>query len=550
MGIPAYFSHVIREYNTIIQTMAAVRGQHRTQIARLYLDSNSIIYDTVYAHNPDEDPAVGSPDYERHIITQVCKKIDYYISLVNPSQLVYIAFDGVAPVAKLHQQKTRRHKSHLEKQIKRALNPDTYQPGWNTAAITPGTQFMAALGAALRAHFAHHASKSGVAVVVSDSTEPGEGEHKIFADIRRRGGSDISVVYGLDSDLIMLTLLHLAHDPNLYLFRETPHFIKTIDKNLNPDEVYSLNIPKFSKIIQQKLGGRRRVGAGLANNQLIADYIFISFILGNDFVPHSPMLNIRTNGISYVMGAYRNLVDTDPSFALTSSRTAAAGPRINWRNFRRFVEILAKNEKDWLSKEYNIREKQHRKYAREAETPEQRYEVLPILERADEFYIDHTTPGWRHRYYKTLFDVDTSHSAVGVSRLKEICVNYLEALEWTFLYYCGGCPDQKWRYAHHYTPLWSDVLVYIPYFDSTFFDDARPPTAPISPYTQLAYVLPKPAWDLLPAAKRRVLERYDAAQAGALSDCGVLKWPFCKYLWEAHLVMPHIDIDALEAVMA
>jgi len=31
----------------------------------------------------------------------------------------------------------------------------------------------------------------------------------------------------------------------LYLFIETPHFIKTIDKTLNPHELYLIDIPKL-----------------------------------------------------------------------------------------------------------------------------------------------------------------------------------------------------------------------------------------------------------------------------------------------------------------
>ena len=69
-------------------------------------------------------------------------------------------------------------------------------------------------------------------IIVSPPNEPGEGEHKIFEYIRQNKDyhqSSKTAIYGLDADLLMLTLNHLRCAEQLYLFRETPHFIKTID---------------------------------------------------------------------------------------------------------------------------------------------------------------------------------------------------------------------------------------------------------------------------------------------------------------------------------
>ena len=50
----------------------------------------------------------NNDDFERKLISAVCKKIEDYIQQISPNQVVYIAFDGVAPVAKLNQQKNRK----------------------------------------------------------------------------------------------------------------------------------------------------------------------------------------------------------------------------------------------------------------------------------------------------------------------------------------------------------------------------------------------------------------------------------------------------------
>ena len=102
MGIPAYFSHIIKNYPNILQ-----KFQKKFLVDNLFLDSNSIIYDCLR----DINYSGNNDDYERKLINAVCKKIETYIQQISPTNIVYISFDGVAPVAKLNQQKNRRYKS-------------------------------------------------------------------------------------------------------------------------------------------------------------------------------------------------------------------------------------------------------------------------------------------------------------------------------------------------------------------------------------------------------------------------------------------------------
>ena len=111
MGIPYYFSHVVKEHSKIIMKYKDL--QCRTN--SLFLDSNSIVYDVLRIISKDYNG--NNEKFEDNLILGVCNKLDTYINEIKPNNQVYIAFDGVAPVAKLEQQRTRRHKSMLEKKI-------------------------------------------------------------------------------------------------------------------------------------------------------------------------------------------------------------------------------------------------------------------------------------------------------------------------------------------------------------------------------------------------------------------------------------------------
>ena len=207
MGIPSYFAYIIRNHKKIIGKLEVLTDPTKTdtyvKMNNLYLDCNSIIYDSL-----QRDECNGQENnYEDTIIKTVCKKIDEYINVIKPSDNIFIAFDGIPPVAKLSQQKNRRYKAWYQNRIFNIVDK------WDTANITPGTPFMTKLNNEVQKYFINGAIRYGVKnIVVSCSDEVGEGEHKIYNYIRcnpvEHKGSN-TVIYGLDADLIMLSLNHL-----------------------------------------------------------------------------------------------------------------------------------------------------------------------------------------------------------------------------------------------------------------------------------------------------------------------------------------------------
>jgi 5'-3' exonuclease len=162
--------------------------------------------------------------------------------------------------------------------------------------------------------------------------------------------------------------------------------------------------------------------------------------------------------------------------------------------------------------------------------------MLPMKERSVEKYINPYSKDWEYRYYKALFDIEITDE-----RRKQICVNYLEGLEWTFHYYMTGCIDWKWCYNYHYAPLFKDLVKYIPHMDTQFLK--RKEKEPIEDLVQLCYVLPRQNLNLLPVEVNIVLLQ----RLGHLyGDDYEFKWAYCRYFWESHVEMNEININELE----
>tara|TARA_Y100001958_G_scaffold160092_1_gene166160 strand:+ start:3078 stop:4694 length:1617 start_codon:yes stop_codon:yes gene_type:complete len=537
MGIPSYFSHIVRKHRNIIKKYSS----SNISIDNLYLDCNSIIYDSVRLIKGVKNTRT----FEKKLIKTVCEKIVYYIEEIAPQQRVYIAFDGVAPVAKLEQQRNRRYKSWFEKELceklreedssdKSISHSEQQDPSidWNTVSITPGTKFMKDLGNGVRAFFKNKAAFGLEEIIVSPSDKEGEGEHKIYEYIRDNAdyhNNTATAIYGLDADLIMLTLNHLHISNKLYLFRETPHFIKSIDKSLDPNTNYLMDIPELGEMLKRDLS----LDSCKINNAVILDYILLCFFLGNDFMPHFPSLNIRTDGINHLLGAYRSTI-------LAKNLYLTDGRKIVWKNLRKLVEYLSENEHDYLKAEYVKRRKMRPRHCQEDEDRIlARLMDVPILDRTCEEYINPSESGWRNRYYKELFDIDIDRE-----RCKQICKNYLEGMEWTINYYTRGCKDWRWTYRYEYPPLLTDLVRHIPHFDTEML--VKQPKNPVKDLVQLSYVIPRPYLNLLPSKlHKKLLEKCDHLYR---TDCKIV-WAYCRYLWEAHAILPHIDIGKLEHLL-
>lgn len=531
MGIPSYFSYIIKNYSNIIRQYRHIPNVNGVRFQYLLMDCNSIIYDEFRKMEElRKGEAFITKDMENCLIRNVIKKISEYISYISPTKLVYIAFDGVAPLAKMEQQRTRRYKSSVLSKINAVVSKkNNVNNSWSTSNITPGTDFMKNLTKQINKSFKgldkHYNVKQ---IIVSGTDECGEGEHKMFKHLRQ---SNIKVdetvaVYGLDSDLIMLSVFHCKYAKNIFIFREKPEFGKhLIPSSANEEDEYLfLNIHTFSRATLEEMHCDKH------DAQRLYDYIFMCFFLGNDFLPHFPSLNIRTTGIDTLLTSYRNLIGK-----YSDRRFISNNKEINWKWVSLFIKELAKTEHERILGEYELREKWGKRkwLADNDDNRDFTVQSVPVIYRAEENYIAPKERSWERRYYNTLFQPDIN--------VESVCINYLEGLEWVFKYYTVDCPHWKWRYQYHYPPLLIDLTKFVPN-DSYDFITNDSTNSPFSENVQLAYVLPPANHGLLLSNVKRDLDTlYSQYSVTEFS----FQWAFCRYFWEAHAILPEVSIDVL-----
>jgi 5'-3' exoribonuclease 1 len=479
MGIPSYFSYIIRNHPKIISKFKT------SKVDNFYLDSNSIIYDM--AHTLKLSTYQNVYDYETALIKGVCEKILDYLNMVQPTN-VLIAFDGVPPMAKMKQQKERRYKSWYVQ----SLLPPTNE--WNTVHITPGTPFMKRLNVEIKDFFKVYEDEYTY-FKISTSRECGEGEHKIFNFIRLFPDEHLgktTMIYGLDSDLIVLSLKHLKYG-SISLLREAPAFM------VQEDGLHVLNVESLSSGILNIIGENK-----------LDDYIFMTLLLGNDFMPHFPGLNIRTTGFDTLLSTYVKYIGTTEKLF---------DQRVQWSAVKKLIQGLAIVEESKIIKEYITRSR----YNVDVSTPDKKINNMPMVNRSIETYILPTHPGWQQRYYQSFFK----------DSIDDICKNYIDMLEWNMMYYHDGCKNTKLYYHYMYPPLLEDLCQRIPEMtiQDTHLDYVLPDEL-------LSYVLPKPYWHLLSLTmqQQKHLEPYIEP---------TLVWAYCKYIWESHVQFHSSDLNLL-----
>ena len=114
-------------------------------------------------------------------------------------------------------------------------------------------------------------------------------------------------MYGQDADLIMLGLS--THEPHFTLLREVIDFgmkgsgskRKVMLRQTKDAQFQLLHLSVLREYIEIDLGFVEFVD----RERLIDDFVFLTFLVGNDFLPHLPSLDISEHAFDVIFNTYR-----------------------------------------------------------------------------------------------------------------------------------------------------------------------------------------------------------------------------------------------------
>ena len=447
-------------------------------IDRLYIDMNGIIHGC--SHNNSILPEPISHE-------QIFQNIAYYLDrivgdIVKPTQLVYMSVDGVAPRAKLNQQRSRRYRSGNEQEIEETIysahmyhrkqeqdmaetghdsmeefgfkettnlsdpsemltevepgrftgkfeshadmNPDTNDADFHHNAITPGTEFFQECTDYIEKFIEEKLNNDPkwqhLTIIFSGPNVPGEGEHKIMDFIRRERkrpqyNSNLRhCIMGQDGDWIMLGLA--THEPNLVLLREQVIFeqgrrniverggIESYTHNANFEW---LHIGILRDYLSFEFETRNVVpDAPYDLEATIDDFVFMTFFVGNDFLPHLPALDIADEAFDLLFYTYRRQRKDWQNEKEKPPYLTHAGAIVSGERLEKFVANLGQHELPYYDNKKREQSKSNAQM-RKSDLKAGRESTIPddsVIEAKEEFD--------RARYREMLQSVDPSVSMV------------------------------------------------------------------------------------------------------------------------------------------
>lgn len=516
MGVPKFFRWLSERYPLVNQ-----RVLERNQTDCFYLDMNGII------HNSFQKALEELNFGQEEVFQKIFSYTSHLFRIVRPRKLIYLAIDGVAPRAKMNQQRSRRFRS--VKDLDEKCKIDSFEKNGSfvisndSNCITPGTKFMSDLSGSFKEWLENKTNKDpewqqGCDVIFSGPEVPGEGEHKIMNFIRKMkkhaiyGKKELKhCLYGLDADLIMLGLV--SREKHFTLLREKligngkasgKSLVVGSTRKNGPasDEFHLLEVSLLRDMLFLEFKPRENFTYKYLLERVVDDFAFMCMLIGNDFLPPLPHLDIASGGLNLLVRSYKEIQKQIKGYLTLNSRMHIGRVEI-------FLEKLSSEAEGVYFFKRN-------KYSKDSEK---------IINYKTDYYLS--------KFGTNLTDISNS------SRLKTLKETYIEGLNWCLSYYHNGCPSWNWFFPGYFAPLGSDLS-----FLSELkikFNKGRP----FEPIVQLLAVLPPKSSNLLPDSLAKLMIKEDSPISDFYPENFQIDMNGKKNLWEGIVLLPFIDQEKL-----
>ncbi|GKY93882.1 hypothetical protein MPSEU_000355100 [Mayamaea pseudoterrestris] len=577
MGVPKFYRWISERYPKINQLISD--NALLPEIDHLYLDLNGIIHGCTHPSDRDVSDILS----EREMMLGIMNYLDRLVTqIAKPKVSVYMAIDGVAPRAKLNQQRSRRFRSAKDmaeatKDLPKDAKGNVAQV-FDSNCITPGTEFLDKVSKVIQ-YFIRKKIKEDVlwrnlTVIFSGHDVPGEGEHKIMQHIREMRSQPSyqpntrHCIYGQDADLIMLGLV--THEPHFVILREVVDFnsfarqtntLKAVKKFTKQSDFQLLHLSVLREYLEMEFCYKQ---PEYDLERCIDDFVFMTFLVGNDFLPHMPTLDIGDGAFDLLFDLYREQRQTWNGEYLTSSGKISDAVRLE-----NFLAAIGEAESDILAdredKDAAMRKKRRRFDKRsgtpsEAELKHQEMSkqtdfmtmIDDMMARAD-LCDDDFVSGWmpseegdgkdfKGRYYYEKLKLTPLDKDAHWHLRK----SYMEGLIWCLAYYYEGCISWGWFYPYHYGPMLSDLHGLPKMFSEISFDQG----APLTPFMQLMGCLPPASGILVPPLYRGLMISPDSPIISFYPTDFEVDMNGKNNPWEGVNLLPFIDIQLLKDTIA
>lgn len=523
MGVPGFFLWLWKKYKSkkFVFDKAQLNkdcelAQLVNNIDELLIDANCLIHPQCFKTLDLNKKWKNIEKLENKMLDQIIEYITYLINYVGPKKVVYIAIDGVAPVAKIKQQRSRRFKSVKDRALFNSIkrkHKKVIDNSWNNAAITPGTPFMQKITQKIL-NFIKTTDFGNLKIIFSSANTPAEGEHKLLQYIRnKKEDSSSYAIYGLDADLIFLSLT--TQRDNVFLLREAQHMGKIVKNDDGVEQFNYVSIDIMKQCIYDEITSLLDLDiCGTPDyNNIINDFVFICYFLGNDFLPHIPSIDIKCyndkiiNGLDLLLKTYANTyINTHEHVVLIKKDGTDVKIVLNDIFLQIFLENLTAYESEFFVTNYNSKKFYKKKCASDDPYEIEMHKIDNLM-----FKIDNpiqlgkdSEDMWKYRYYREYFNCPLNQEDL----IKKVCQSYYQGLLWVTYYYFDKCPSWEWYYPYNHAPFISDLSFHFKNYNINQIEFSI--GAPLNPFEQLLCVLPPQCDYLLPKSYAYLMKSDDS----------------------------------------